>query len=81
MNISPMTPRFLRETILNICIIIGAIVAIVGVVCLIFTDLSKIDAAIVTVLGAAIFFGFRKVKSINADHDMSDAEEDSDGAP
>ena len=71
-----MTPRFLQETILNICIIIGAIVAVVGLFCLIFTDYSKIDALIVTCLGAAIFFGFRKVKSIQADYEkpVSDDE-------
>ena len=76
MNISPMTPRFLQETFLNICIIIGAIVGLVGLYCLIFTDLSKLDAVIVTVLGAAIFFGFRKIKSLKADYEANRPKKD-----
>ena len=76
MNISPMTPRFLQETFLNICIIIGAIVGLIGLYCLIFTDLSKLDAAIVTVLGAAIFFGFRKIKSLKADYEANRPKKD-----
>ena len=73
-----MAPRYLQETILNICIITGAIVALVGLVCLIFTDLSKIDSLIVTLLGAAIFFGFRKVKSIQSDYEDVGEKDDPD---
>ena len=81
MKISPMTPRFLQETILNISIIIGVIVAGVGLYCLIFTELSKLESALIVVIGAAIFFGFRKVKSLKADYEEGDAEDDSKGAP
>ena len=70
MNIGPMTPRWLNETMLNICIIIGAIVGIIGIFCLMFTGLSKSDAALVAVLGAVVFFGFRRVKGIQSDYEM-----------
>lgn len=69
MSLGPMMPRFLQEAFLNICLIIGVIVAAVGLYCLIFTNLSKLDAALVTALGAAIFFGFRKVKSLRSDYE------------
>ncbi|MBO4888655.1 MAG: hypothetical protein J5589_10135 [Firmicutes bacterium] len=69
MNISPMTPRYLNETILNLCIIIGAIVAIIGIIFLFWKGFSDRDALICTALGALIFFGFRKVRSIQAEHE------------
>lgn len=75
MNISPMTPRFLQETILNICIIVGAIVGLVGLVLWIVGGFSNWEALLVAALGAAIFFGFRKVKALKADYDPDEPEE------
>lgn len=77
----PPTPRFLQETFLNLCIIIGAILLGVGLFCLLFTELSKKEAALIVVLGAAIFFGFRKVKSLQSDYSESDGEDGPKGAP
>lgn len=67
MKISPMTPRFLQETILNICIIIGAIVGTVGLVCFIISGFSGIDAAVCHLLGGLIVFAFIKIKSLHKD--------------
>ena len=81
MKISPMTPRFLQETILNICCIVGILVGAAGIYCFFFTELSKGESLLVTALGAGIFFGFRKVKSLKADYEENEAEDDSKGAP
>ena len=62
-----MTPRYLQETVLNLCIIIGAIVGIIGLVCWIISGFSNWDAVVAVLLGAMIFFGFRKVKSLQKD--------------
>ena len=78
MNISPMTPRYLQETFLNICIVIGALVALVGLFCLIFTELSKIESLIVTAIGVVIVFGFWKVKSLKADLEPEDQDASED---
>lgn len=81
MNISPMTPRFLQETFLNISIIVGAIVGAVGLVLWVVSGFSNWDALLCAALGAAIFFGFRKIKSLKADYEMDEPGEDSGGAP
>ena len=62
------TPRYMRETELNICIVIGAIGGIIGLVFLFIKGFADKDAWICFVLGAAVFFGFLKVKSIQAEH-------------
>ena len=73
-----MVPRYLQETVLNLCIIIGAIVGGVGIVCLCLKGFSKTDALLVTALGAAVFFGFLKVKSIVGDHEGTRKKKDSE---
>ena len=72
-----MTPRYLQETFLNICSIVGAIVGVVGLVLWICSAFANWDAFLVTALGAAIFFGFRKVKSIQADHEKTGPDDGS----
>ena len=81
MIISPMTPRYLRETVLNLSIIIGAIVGGIGLILWVISGLSNWNALLVTVLGAAIFFGFRYVKSLQKDYAEDDPERDGGGAP
>ena len=78
MNISPMTPRYLQETFLNICIIIGAIVGVVGLAFWVYSKFTNWEALLVAVLGAAIFFGFRKVKSIQADLEKPENDEETE---
>ena len=73
-----MIPRYLQETVLNLCIIIGAIVGILGIVFLCWKGISDTDSWICTVLGAAIFFGFLKVKSIQAEHEIPDKNRDAE---
>ena len=76
MKISPMTPRYLRETFLNICIIIGVIVGVVGLILWIISGLSNWDALLVTALGAMIFFGFRYVKRLQSEYGESSDHKD-----
>lgn len=73
-----MVPRYLQETVLNLCIIIGAIVGGVGLLCLCLEGFNKTDALLVTALGAAVFFGFLKVKSIVKDHEGTRKQKDSE---
>ncbi len=62
------TPRYMQETVLNICIVIGAIGGIIGLVFLFVKGFADKDAWICFVSGAAVFFGFLRVKSIEAGH-------------
>ena len=77
----PMTPRYLRETVLKLCIIVGAIVGAVGIVLWIVSGFSSWRALLVTALGAAIFFGFRYVKSLDSDFGDMDRGDEENGAP
>ena len=81
MAYGPMTPRYLQETILNLCIIIGAIVGTIGLVLWAISGFSKWDALLVAALGAAIFFGFRYVKSLQKAYGEEDPEKENGGAP
>ena len=73
-----MVPRYLQETVLNLCIIIGAIVGILGIVFLCWKGISDVESWICLVLGAAIFFGFLKVRAIQSEHEKPDRDEDTE---
>ena len=78
MKISPMTPRYLQEAFLNICIIIGTIVGVTGLIFWIISGFSNWDALLVTALGAMIFFGFRYVKQLQSEYSMASDHKDSE---
>ena len=76
-----MTPRYLQETVLTLCIIIGAIVCAAGIVCLFIPGFSKVSFAVIAVLGAGIFFGFLKIRSLCSDYEDGGNDDDPGGAP
>ncbi|MBR6406067.1 MAG: hypothetical protein IKS18_07765 [Lachnospiraceae bacterium] len=78
MKIDPMTPRYLNETVLNLCIIIGAILGTVGLVFLIIRRFADKDAWICTALGVLICVVFIRVKLIQAEHEKVQPKKDAD---
>ena len=76
-----MVPRYLQETFLNLSIIIGAIVGGIGIVLWVISGLTNWEALLVAALGAAIFFGFLYVKSLQKDYEKEDPERKDGGAP
>ena len=77
MKISPMTPCYLQEAFLNICII-GTIVGVVGLILWIISGFSNWDALLVTALGTMILFGFRYVKRLQSEYSMASDHKDSE---
>ena len=59
-------------------IIIGAAVTILGIVFLCWKGISDKDSWICTILGAAVFFGFLKVRSIQSEHEKTDKSGDAE---
>ena len=78
MIIGPMTPRYLQETILNICIIIGAILGALGTVLWTIGGFRNWRAFLCMALGILIFGVFLKVKDIVSDYAMESPEKDSE---
>ena len=61
-------------------IVVGALVGIYGLVCWIISGFSNWDAVVAVLLGAMIFFGFRKVKSLQKDYG-GDGKADNEDTP
>ncbi len=76
-----MAPRYLQETVIHLCIIVGVIVGGIGSVWWIASGFSNLRALLCAVLGAAIFFGFRKVETLGNDYEDMTPEEKSEDAP
>ena len=62
-------------------IVLGALVGIYGLVRWIASGFANVDALICAAAGAVIFFGFRWVKSLDAEYEEDDPERKDGGAP
>ena len=74
-------PKALWWTALLSVMVIGGLVGIYGLIRWIISGFASTDALICALAGAAIFFGFRYVKSLDKEYEEEDPERKDGGTP